>query len=129
MKKIEQASATLIEVADFFHALAHQKDLTIAEGMKVSELGRKAGIPAPQSLRGTVIQSTSTSLPKAREGQPLLTVDYGDPRPGGGTMEFKKCVTVGTSAGPASGSVKVCIDCSIIKMKCTITISGTITIG
>jgi hypothetical protein len=131
MRKIIEARDTLTEVADFFHAVAHQEDLTISRGMTVAELARAAGTQVPRSLRGAAITSTSSRLPAQRRGQPLLVADYGPPRRGQGVMEFKRCIDVGTTSGPVTGSVKVCIDCSLTKMKCTITIvaTGTIVIG
>lgn len=129
MKNVIEASNTLIEVADFFHSVAHKENLTITEGMPIGELAHNAGIRIPGSLRGTIIQSTGGDVSKARKGHPLLIIEYAGL--GEGAVAFKKCITVKSGTGPVTGSIKVCIDCSITKLKCTITIvaTGTIEIG
>jgi hypothetical protein len=130
MRKVIQARDTLIEIADFFHDVAHQKDLVISRGMTIAELARNANVRAPRSLRAAEVLRSPSKLSKPREGLPFFTVTKKQ-RPRPGVIEFKKCVEVGTTSGPVSGSVKVCINCSVIKRQCTITIeaTGTIVIG
>ena len=130
MRKVIEARDTLVEIADFFHAVAHQENVVISRGMAISELARTANARAPRSLGNAKVLSTSAEPLRPRSGQPLLTVTY-EQRRRVGAIAFKKCVDVGTTSGPVTGSVKVCIDCSIRKLKCTITIvvKGTITIG
>lgn len=131
MRKITEATDTLLEMSNFFHAVAHEKNLTISKGVTVRELARKASTQAPQSLRGAVIRSTSTRPLKLRRDQRAMTVTYEHPPGEPDVVEFKGCVDVGTTSGPITGTVKVCIDCSITKLRCTITIvaTGTIVIG
>ena len=131
MRKVIEGRDTLLELADFFHTVAHQEGLTISRGMTIPELAQKAGTRAPRSLRGAVISSTAGKVSKARKGQPVLRVVYDEPRGGLGVAEFKKCINVGTTSSPVSGTVKACIDCSITKLQCTITleVTGTIVIG
>jgi hypothetical protein len=131
MKKAVEARDTMFEIADFFHAVAHTRDIDISKGMAIKDLAKQAGIAVPRSLRGMTVKSIGSKSASARTRGPELTVSYDQPKRGTGTAEFKKCVTVGTTSGPVTGNVKVCIDCSIRKLKCVITIeiTGTITIG
>jgi hypothetical protein len=131
MKKALEARDTIFAIADFFHAAAHKEGLAVAKGMTVAELARRVGKPAPLSLRGATVRSVSTRLP-ARTSRRALLVEYEQLRRGDGAVGFKKCVTVDTwKGGRVTGSATICIDCSIRKLKCTISIVviGTIVIG
>ena len=130
MRKAIEARDTITEIADFFHTLAHKKDLNIAKGMSVDELARQARTKAPESLRGAVVRSTTAKMSKPRAGRPVLTATY-EQKKTPGVVFFKKCVDVGTTSGPVTGTVKVCISCSIRKRQCVISIEikGSITIG
>jgi hypothetical protein len=125
---IVDAHETLLEIADFFHALEHKTE-EVPQGTNIKELARVLGITVPPSLQEGTISVIERHENVAR-GRTIL-VQYGEPGPAGGVTPKKgggHCYKFCHKVGPGNVCIEVCVDCSLAKLSCTVSVNVTIEI-